>query len=212
MKRTNDQLLGGILLVGGGLLLLLQNLGFLGNGELLWAALFALGGLAFLAVYFRERRWWAIIPGCALLGLAAPTALSVAGGRWAALGGAVFLALLGAAFGAIYVESRLIRWWALIPAGTLLTLATVAALSVIGAEEAGGWVFFMGLALTFFAVALFRHGDTRRDWALIPAIACLGLGSVVVAATTSAFTIVAAIGLIGVGIYLLYRTRRAEQW
>ncbi len=212
MKRTNEQILGGALLVGGGVLLLLQNLGFLGGGELLWAALFALGGLVFIAVYFRDRRWWALIPGCALLGLAAPMALSVAGESWAELGGAAFLAMLGAAFGAVYIENRLVRWWALIPAGTLLTLAAVASLSMIDAAEEGGWVFFLGLALTFFAVALLPHGDKRRDWALYPAIACLGLGAIVVSASTSAFTIVAAIGLIGVGVYLLYRTRRAERW
>jgi hypothetical protein len=208
MKYTNGQILGGAFLVGGGLLLLLQNLGFLGGGELLWAALFALVGLAFFAVYFRDRRWWALIPGCALLGLAAPTALSVAGDRWAEFGGAVFLAMLGAAFATVYLDNRPVRWWALIPAGTLLTLAVVASLDLVDAAEAGGGVFFLGLALTFFAVALLPHGDKRRDWALYPAIACLGLGAIVVAASTSTFTIVAAVGLIGTGLYLLYRTGR----
>lgn len=210
MKYTNGQVLGGALLIGGGVLLLLQNLGFMGGSELLWAALFALGGLVFFAVYVRDRHWWALIPGCALLGLAAPIALSVAGDRWAEFGGAAFLAMLGAAFGFVYLDNRVARWWALIPAGTLLTLAVVASLDLIEASEQGGWVFFLGLALTFFGVAFLPHGDRRRDWALYPAIACLGLGAIVVAATTSVFTIIAAIGLIGTGVLLLYRTRRFE--
>lgn len=213
MKRANERMLGGTLLVGGGVLLLLQNLGYLGGDELVWAALFALGGLAFLGLYLADRqRWWALIPGGGLLGLAAPLAFSVAGDRWAELAGSVFLAMLGAAFAAVYLQNRLDRWWALIPAGVLLTLATVASLEMINAEEEGGWVFFLGLALTFFGVALLPHGDKRRDWALYPAIACLGLGAVVVATTTSAFTIVAAVALIGTGIFLLYRTRRVQHW
>lgn len=208
MKYTNEQILGGALLIGGGVLLLLQNLGYFWGVELLWAALFAMAGVLFLAVYFRDRRWWALIPGCALLGLSAPLALSVAGDRWSEFGGAAFLALLGVGFAAVYIQNRAAQWWALIPAGTLGTLAVVASLDLIGAAEAGGWVFFLGLALTFFGVALLPHGDRRCDWALYPAVACLGLGAIVAAATTSAFTIVVAVGLIGTGLYLLYRTRR----
>ena len=213
MKRANERLLGGALLVGGGVLLLLQNLGLFVIGGLLWAGLFALGGLGFLGVYLADRRrWWALIPGGALLGIAAPIALSAAGDRWAQWGGGAFLGLLGLGFGAVYLTDRLDRWWALIPAGTLLTLAAVASLDVVGAAEQGGGVFFLGLALTFFGVAFLPHGEKRLDWAIFPAVACLGLGAIVVAATASAFTIVAAIGLIGAGIYLLYRTRRAARW
>lgn len=213
MKRANEQFLGGVLLVVGGFLLLLQNLGFLGGGELLWSLLFGLGGIAFIVVYVNDRqRWWALIPGGALLALAAPIALSVAGEPGARLGGPAFLAVLGLSFVAVYLSDQRTRWWAIIPGGVILTLASVAALGVIGLGEGGGAVFFLGLALTFFGVALLPHVGARRDWALYPAVGCLGLGMIVVAATTSAFTILSAVALIAVGVYLLYRTRRAEPW
>lgn len=213
MERGEGRIIGGALLVGGGILLLLQNLGVLGGGALLWAAIFALGGLAFLALYARDRTcWWAFLPASALLGLAIPLVLSVAGGGLEDWGGAGFLGMLGVGFVAVYATDRLARWWALIPGGTLLTLGAVAALGVAASAELGGAVFFLGLALTFLAVALLPHGEKRRDWAFFPAIACLGLGMLVIATTTAAFTIVAAVALIAGGVYLLYRTRRVERW
>lgn len=94
----------------------------------------------------------------------------------------------------------------------LLTLAVVAGLGTLGFGAGGGAVFFLGLALTFFGVAPPAADGRRREWALYPAIGCRGLAMIVVAATTSVFTILSAITLIGAGIYLLFRTRRAARW
>lgn len=213
MERSEGRIIGGALLVGGGILLLLQNLGLFGGGGLLWALIFAVGGLAFLALYARDRaNWWAFLPASVLLGLAIPIVLSAAGGGLESLGGTGFLATIGLGFVAVYATDRLARWWALIPGGTLVTLGVVAGLDVVGTAELAGAVFFLGLALTFLAVALLPHGEKRRDWAFFPALACLGLGMMVIATTTAAFTIVAAVALIASGVYLLYRTRRVERW
>jgi len=62
-----------IALIVAGVLFLLRNFGILGPViNLVWIVLFAAGGVTFLWVYAaNHERWWAIIPGFALLGLAA---------------------------------------------------------------------------------------------------------------------------------------------
>ena len=110
----------------------------LGGGELLWALFFALGGIAFIAAYLLEpARWWAPIPGAALLAIAAPIALSAMGQPVATLGGPASLAILSFGFVAVYLGDRQARWWAIIPGGAILTLALVAALGTLGFGQEG---------------------------------------------------------------------------
>ena len=77
MKRFDVRDIGAILLIVAGGLLLLQNFGILRSVvALVWALIFAAGGLVFLYVFLTNRaNWWAIIPGFALLGLGALIAL-----------------------------------------------------------------------------------------------------------------------------------------
>lgn len=81
MKRTNAPLLWGALLILAGIFFLLQNFGLIDLGALwggFWALAFLAGGVAFLVVFMRNsEQWWALIPGCALLGLGALIGLSV---------------------------------------------------------------------------------------------------------------------------------------
>src|SRR5690606_25627038 len=101
------------------------------------------------------------------------------------LGGGAFLASLGLAFAVSGYEDKT-RWWALLPAGTLATLGLVAFFEgVLGASA--GWLFLIGMALTFFALtrlevepqpgaiwpaaglallALFGFMDARGGWVL----------------------------------------------
>ena len=87
MKRETS-LVFGILLVLGGALFLLQNLGVFGTGiDILWPILFALGGLIFLYVFVTNRtQWWAVIPGMALLGLGVMMGLDTIGLQMGRLG------------------------------------------------------------------------------------------------------------------------------
>jgi hypothetical protein len=205
MRRTIG-VFWGILLIGGGTLLLLQNLGYLGNvSAYLWSFVFALFGLSFLIGFFLDRtHWWAVLPGVTLLSLAALVGLSEANEELSeAWGGSLFLGGIGLAFWLVYLMHREF-WWALIPAGVLSTLAVVAGIdSQVGGVDSGA-IFFLGLAATFGLVFL----ATRMRWALIPAGILAVLGMVVLVNLSNAFNVVWPIALIGGGLFLLYRVWR----
>ena len=187
MKRNQMTLLWGILLVVVGLLVLLQNLGYLGAVmPLVWALVFGLAGLTFLYVCATDReRWWAVIPGMALLGIALLVGLDEIAPRLGGkIGGSLFLLMLSLAFWIVYLVRRPF-WWAIIPGGVLLTLAGVAGLDELapGANTEG--LFFLGMGATFALVGLLPGGRGRR-WSFIPAGVLLVMG-VIFAASSSGF-------------------------
>jgi hypothetical protein len=210
MKRLHYRLIWGALLVGVGLLLLLQNfniLGFLWGG--VWAFLFAAGGAAFLVVFLSHRNnWWAAIPGFTLLGIGALIGLGTFFPRLEnAVGGSLFLGAIGLSFWVVYLRSRE-QWWAIIPGGVLLTLATVAGLSnTLPWVETGG-MFFLGLAATFGLVYLLPTPQGRMSWAIIPAAVLFVIGLIVTVATSSLFRYIWPAALILVGLWLIYRVFR----
>jgi hypothetical protein len=211
MKRIETSIVVGLVLIGAGLLFLLQNLGVLGPVQgLIWALLFAVGGGAFLMAFARvPARWWALIPGSALLSLGvligSQEVAPALAGPW---GGTLFLGGIGLGFGAIYLAGRE-RWWALIPGGTLLTLAAVAGLSENFKGADLGWVFFLGLALTFGLIAIVPAPQGRMRWALFPAgvLLLLALAGFSGGALEVTWPVVMILG----GVYLAYRALRAPQ-
>ncbi|HEY9527325.1 MAG TPA: hypothetical protein VIR02_09600, partial [Anaerolineales bacterium] len=68
------------------------------------------------------------------------------------------------------------RWWAIIPAGVLLTLGIVSSLDAVSGLETGG-LFFLGLGLTFLLVAVLPGEKRGRSWALIPGVILLLFGA-----------------------------------
>ncbi len=202
---------GAILLIVVGILLLLQNLGILVSVvALIWSLIFGIGGLIFLYLFLANRtQWWAIIPGFALLGLAALIALDEFLPRVGdALGGTIFLGGIGLAFWVIYFLNRE-HWWAVIPGGVMFTVALVAGLdSVFGGAETGG-VLFLGLGLTFGLLSLLPTPQGRMRWALIPAAVLLVMGLLITAATTGVLDFLFAAALILAGLYLLFRMFRS---
>jgi hypothetical protein len=206
MRRVDMRLFWGLLLVAGGALFLLQNLGFLPFGEYVWALLFAAAGISFMAFFLTDRaNWWAVIPGLVLLGLGAVIALSVAFPEdtpsWI---GAVFLGIIGLAFWLVYLTNGAF-WWAVIPAGVMTTLALVAGGSAIfGGFEMGG-LFFMGLGLTFALVGVLPTPEGRMSWAFIPASILMVMGLLIMAAATSLINLIWPVALIAVGGFMLYR-------
>ncbi len=177
-RWLGSRVLWGSLLILAGVMFLLQNMGVFRFGDLFWGVLFILGGGAFLAVILQDSaQWWAIIPGLSLIGIGALIFLTVlAPGLMGLLGGTLVLGSIGLAFLIIYLLDRE-KWWALIPAGTLLTLAVVAAISQVLPGMQTGGVFFLGLGLTFALVALLPSTAGRMTWAWIPAgiLAVMGL-------------------------------------
>ena len=207
MKRFDVRSIGAILLIIVGILLLLQNFGILRSVvALIWALIFAAGGLIFLYMFLTNRtQWWAVIPGFALLGLAALIALDQFLPRIGdMLGGTIFLGGLGLAFWVIYFLHRE-HWWAIIPGGVMFTLALVTIASyVLGGAWAGG-AFFVGLGLTFGLLYFLPTPYGKMKWALIPAAVLVVMGVLITAATTGSLACLGGAALILVGLYLLFR-------
>ncbi len=213
MKRSYLPLAFGALLVIAGVLLLLQNFAILTFGwDLIWALLFALGGVAFVAVFLNDReQWWAIIPGFTLLGLGGLIGLAAilpeSAGAW---GGTFFLSAISLAFWVIYAIRRE-NWWAVIPGGVLLTLAVVAGLAEAFGGIATGGLFFLGLAATFGLVYLLPTPEGRMKWALIPAGILGAMGVFIILAATSVINYLWPVALILLGLYLVYRSFMARR-
>jgi len=208
MKRLEIRVVGAILLIAAGVLFLLQNLGILGGAlSLLWTLVFAAAGAVFLYTFLTDQtNWWAIIPGFALLSLAATVALSElapeSADPWT---GTLFLTGIGMGFWAIYLTNRQ-HWWAVIPGGVLITLGVVAGLSSVLEGEQTGGIFFLGLGLTFGLLSRLQTPEGRMKWALIPAAVLLVMGLLLTAAATAIFTYIWPASLILVGLYLILRT------
>ena len=212
MKRFESPILWGILLIAGGILFLLQNLGILVIGSLFWLFLFGAAGLVFMSMFLTDYRanWWAAIPGFFLLGLAATIGLSqLAPQINAAWGGALFMGAIGLAFWAVYFANRE-HWWAIIPGTVMLTLALIVGFSSI-LENAGidtGGVFMLGLGVTFGLISFLPSPQGRMKWALIPAAALLIIGLLITAAAAELVRFVGPAALILAGLYLIFRVFR----
>ncbi|MBN2116554.1 MAG: hypothetical protein JW730_08285 [Anaerolineales bacterium] len=165
MRRYDPRLIIGVLLVLGGLLALLDEMGIVSNASgIFWGLVLAAGGLVFLYMLVNNRdNWWAALPAFTLLGSAVAAFLPEA---LEDLDWLVFFAGISLGFWWVYFTSIAERWWAIIPAGVLLTLGIVSALADVPGMETGG-LFSLGLGVTFILVAILPGGG-GRSWALIP--------------------------------------------
>ena len=198
MKRIDPSIFLGTALILLGGLFVLQNMGFLHNvGDIFWGVVFLAVGAFFLLSYFNGS-WWAAIPGCVLAGIGAMILLPDSLEQF---GGAVFLGGIGLAFWLAYFPARQERWWALIPAGVLTTLAFVTFLPGLVGEDSTPGIFFLGLALTFGLVALLAG----MRWAWYPAGALGVLGFLFLVSLGGLVNYLWAAVLIGVGAYLVFR-------
>jgi len=208
MKRFDPRIVIGSLLILAGGLGFLQAFGFLRNAsDIFWGLIFLAAGGIFLFMFaggFASGQWWAAIPGLVLAGIGVLILLPDSLDN---LGGAVFLGAIGLSFWLIYLSGRE-RWWAIIPGGVLLTLALVSALPerIFGGEDTGG-IFFLGLALTFLLVALLAN----MRWAYWPAGA-LGVFGAFLFFQSQIYLLsyIAAAALIGVGVFVIWRSLRAQ--
>ena len=207
MARFDMRIVWGALLIVAGLLFLAQSMGLIPSAwGALWAIVFGVAGLAFLAYLFYDRRqWWAIIPGLTLLGLAATIAVAMfLPGQKDGWIGALFLGSIGLSFVIVYVMRRDF-WWSIIPAGVLLTLALVALSTNLLSGLESGALFFLGLGATFAVVALLPTPEGRMTWALIPAGILGVMGIMIALAMGSLLNYVWPVALILIGVYILLR-------
>jgi hypothetical protein len=212
MKGRDTTTILGLALAGAGILFLLMNLGLLGPAEqVIWMAMFAIGGVAFLLSFGRDHaRWWAVVPGCVLLSIGVLIGLNEFA-PWfdERLGGSLILGGISLSFWVIYLSDRE-RWWAIIPGGVLLTLAVLTGLSTGIAGDRLSAVFFLGLALTFGLVYLLPAGQARNRWAIYPAAVLLLMALLIMAAMGQVIDLLWPIALIFAGLYLAYRTLRVQ--
>jgi hypothetical protein len=192
----NNRALTASMMVGVGILFLIDRFAFLsGIGNILWALLFLGGGAIFIALYSRQPQlWWALFPGFALIAMAAAV---VAG----SVGGVVLLALAGVALIALHLTNRA-RWWALVGGGALLSLALMAFFEGAFPRLDNAWLLFGGLAGTFLLV--YFGGPVRANWSLFAAMAfgAFALLSLFTGRLAEAFI---AFVLMGAGGYILWR-------
>lgn len=210
MRLFSSRLTWGFLLIAAGTIFLLQNLNILPQSPSFWGTAALIGGVFFLVGFLVNPRYgWAALPAFTLLGVAVVTFWDqlLAGSVPDDLRGAAFLAMLGLGFIAVYL--RAIRnWWAIIPAGALLSIASLVALQALvenpGPVELGG-VLFIGLGATFLLVFILPGAEGRRGWALWPAISLLLLGGLMTAAATDLLGLLWPVALILGGLLIILR-------
>jgi hypothetical protein len=211
MRWLESRVLWGGMLILGGVMFLLQNLGILPLGNLFWALLLALAGVFFLSIFFQQRaNFWALIPGFTLFSITILIALEWLFPNMAGkLGGPIVLGGIGASFIVIYLIDRE-NWWALIPGGVMLTLTVITSLdSALPGFETGG-IFFLGLGLTFALLGALSNPDSDLRWAWIPAGILVLAGVLFVAAAENLLVYIWPAGLILIGGYLIFRALQAR--
>jgi hypothetical protein len=198
MRRDDSRTVIAVILIAIGIVALLGTVGWLpAVGGLMGALLFGALGVLLLWLARRHVNDWLMFAAFPAFGLAFASAVP------GDVGGAGFLAGTGAGFLALVVaEAR--RWWAVIPAGVLFTLAVLAWASP--GEPAGGAIFFLGLAATFAVV--WRGTARPQSWAVFPAAGALALALIV--GLTRADWLV-PVALIAIGAWLLLRSQLRQR-
>ncbi|HJS30145.1 MAG TPA: hypothetical protein VJ768_11015 [Anaerolineales bacterium] len=210
MKPTHRVWIGGLMILAGAIFLL-ENLGFIAISPYLWGGLLLGGGLTFLYLYLSNREeWWYIIPAFIFLGVGAILILLTAFPNLeGALVPTIILGAIGLSFVIVYLTNSE-NWWAIIPAGTLLTLSLALGLSTVFEGLAVASIFFLGMALTFGIVYFIPTPEGRMTWAIYPALITLALGVVVSLGAGSLAPFIWPLALILGGLALIYRTFRSR--
>lgn len=210
MDRNKQNLLIGAALIVFGGLLLVNNLGIVGDlSGLLWGGLFGVAALIGFGIYVTHRQnWWLLIPSFTLLGIS--SVLVVDNLRFVPdeLGGATFLLCLSLGFWAIFLLHGE-HWWPVIPGGVLAVIAAIVAASIYVRGELIAPLLFFGFSLVFGVLWLMRERYTT-GWAIYPATALIGFGlflALIITFEAGAGTLPAII-LIAVGAGLLWRNLR----
>lgn len=212
MKRDYRTLFG-LLLIGGGVLLALQQFNVLRGdwNDAIFTSLWALAALYFFDLYNQNRpQWWFGLVAFIFGALAVTHALDLffpAIGD--AIGGAIFLGGIGAGFIIAYRRNPA-NWWAIIPAGVMFTLALISVANDLPYQwpfETGG-VLFIGIGLTFLILTQIRVDGERLSWAIFPAIPLLALGLIVGLGDQASWDYIWPTLIILFGLYFLISSLR----
>lgn len=210
VKLFSSRLLWGLILVIGGLLLLLDTFGVIHGGSIFWMVACAFVGILFLALYITQHEhWWALIPGTILLTVAVIIGLNnfVTDFNVQELQGTIILGGIGLSFFLVYLADRG-NWWALIPAGIMITIALIAAPFGNNTALAGGGIFFLGLGITFALVAMLPNTVGPMRWAWIPAAILGVIGILILVSAENLINYIWPVALMLGGILLIIRAFR----
>jgi signal transduction histidine kinase len=210
------RLIWGVALIAIGVFFLAQQFGLFGALQLpFWAFAFGLLGVIFLFTFLADRQqWWALIPGCILLGLALVIINTENKFVTDQQAGALFLFSIGLPFLLIYLVDRRM-WWALIPGGVLSVLALITFVS--GGNVSGqviAAIMLFGLAAVFAVLRFATRSNPYMGWATWVAIILAAIGALLLITGPVATAVMGPAILIGLGLFLLARVywpRRRSQ-
>lgn len=214
MNVNKSSLFWGVLLIGGGALALVQQMGYIDQvSNIIWAWIFALVSLLALISYALSgwKQWGWLFPAGVFGGLAVTVALALNHIDNPAIASPLFFGLL-IPFVAAYLMDRARNWWALIPGGVMLFLAmTTLLVENVGGEWVGSLFLFL-IGLSFLIVYLNNHA---RTWALLVAY-ILGVLSIAPAMASGGGDTAAYFGAvfflaIALPFFILY-FRSGENW
>lgn len=210
-KLLTSKVFWGLALVIGGGILLLESLGVIEGSEPFWMVVLGIAGVLFLvALITNHEAWWAVIPGISLLAVALGLALDTFAKVSGEILGVVILGGIGLSFLIVYLI-RQVNWWAIIPAGALITLAIVAGIESSSRDMLSGAIFFAGLGLTFALVALLPNRIGRMTWAWIPAGILLVLAIIVLADIASNVNYIWPVVIILAGGFFIWRAFKGHR-
>lgn len=212
MKWLESRIFWGIVLILGGVLFLLQNLGLIEFAGIYWAVLLSLAGIFFLTVYFANRlSWWAIIPGVSFISIAIASAGGYLFPEFSdTLFSLIALAGIGVSFLIVYFLDRH-RWWAIIPMGVMFSICLALGLTNFISSTATGGLFIIGLGVTFAIVAILPDKNGQMNWAWIPGCILTILGIFLTASAGKLFNYIISLAFILGGILVLYLTNQSRK-
>lgn len=203
----------GLLLILAGLLMIGQQLGWIGGqwDEAVLALAFGAASILFLSMYLADRsRWWAAMVAFILAAVGVSQLIEIFFPRLdgSFIGGGV-LFLIGVSFFLVYFMDRRM-WWAIIPGGVMfsLTAVTVAEELVrIPGFESGG-LLFLGMGLTFLALYFLPGQRESMQWAIYPALALLVFGLFISLDEGELWNLVWPSMIIALGVYFIFNALR----
>jgi hypothetical protein len=214
MQRSRWAILWAVVLILGGAVLLAQNFGLVPENfqASIWTIILGGLGLLFLldAVTTKGEDWWALIPGCVLLGVAATIWLSElrVKGEYA---GSVMLFSIALSFLLIYLVKRGTFWWALIPGGIMLAVAVIPILTLNVPGEVIGTFVMWAIGIPFIVVYLINR---KNWWALIPGGVMMAVGVIPILTLSTRDEVIGAFVLwvIAAPFIVVYLANRQNWW
>jgi hypothetical protein len=178
------------------------------SGEWIGSGFLFILALTFFLVYLNRRALWAAITAYVLFVLGFMPLLSIT--AYVEFSGVVVFLAIGLPFLFVYLRSPE-RWWAIIPAGILLTMGLVTAIILLSGipgpeydNRVANAIIFTGLAITF-AIVWLRH---QKRWSMFAAIisAVIAFTGFFIRNIDSYLPVL----MMAIGIYVLYNALRPK--